>query len=116
MIVDDYAPFRSLVRTVLQGTNTEFLECASGQEALAAYPGYLPDLVLIDIAMKDLDGLEATARLKSLFPTARIAILTEYDDSALREAAHTAGAIVYALKENLCDLPALLARSTTLPL
>ncbi len=64
--------------------------------------------------MKDMDGLEATACLKSSFREVRIVILTEYNGSDLREAAHVAGASAYALKEDLRELPALLSCSNSL--
>ena len=107
MIVDDHAAFRRMVRTLLQTAGADPVECADGREALARYPEFRPDLVLMDIAMQGLDGLSATAQIKARCPTARIFILTQYDDPDLRAAALQAGAEGYLLKEDLSQLPAL---------
>ncbi len=108
MLVDDHAAFREVVKTVLKKPGMEFLECETGQEAVAAFPRFNPDFVLMDIAMKGLDGLQAAARIKNSFPGARILMLTQYDDADLREAALKAGACGYVLKEDLAELEPLL--------
>jgi len=58
----------------------------------------------MDIKMKKKDGLAATTQIKSAFPSARIIIVTGYDDTSLRQAAQTAGACAYVHKENLLEL------------
>lgn len=108
MIVDDYAPFRQVVRTVLKPLKAEFAECASGREALNQYALFEPDFVLMDLAMEGQDGLVTTTELKARFPRATVFILTQFDDPALRAAAQGAGADAYVLKDNLWDLFALL--------
>ena len=80
------------------------MECQDGQEAVELFPRLRPDLVLMDIAMKGLDGLSATAQIKARFPAARIIMLTEFDDPDLREAAQRAGVCGYVLKEHLSQL------------
>lgn len=106
MIVDDHSGFRQVVRTMIQSTGAEIVECEDGAQALKQYPSCRPDLVLMDIEMRGLDGLQATARIKASFPTARILMLTQYDDPELRVAARKAGATGYLLKDNLSQLPA----------
>ena len=108
MIVDDHAAFRQVVKAQLQTVGAEWVECKDGQAAVVQYSEFRPDFVLMDIAMKGLDGLNATAQITARFPDARIFMLTEYDDPDLREAAQHAGACGYVLKENLSILPALL--------
>lgn len=108
LIVDDHTAFRQMVKTVLAALPAEFAECADGQQAVAHYRQFRPDIVLMDIAMKDQDGLKTTAQIKALFPDARVFMLTQYDDPDLREAAQRAGACGYVLKENLPQLQALL--------
>ena len=58
----------------------------------------------MDIAMGKLDGLEATRQIISAFPLARIVMLTQYDDLALRQAAREAGAQAYFTKGDLLPL------------
>jgi DNA-binding NarL/FixJ family response regulator len=61
-------------------------------------------IVLMDIQMKEMDGIEATRRICQADPNAKIVILTDYDDTELRRAAAAAGTIHYALKDNVPDL------------
>lgn len=68
-----------------------------------------PDLVLMDIAMKGMDGLSATARIRSAFPEAHVLMLTQYDDPDLRLAARECGAEAYLLKDDLSQLKKVLA-------
>ena len=108
LIVDDSAAVRSLLRRLLMPLATEIRECVDGIDAPAAYEAQSPDLVLMDIRMKQADGITATKLIKAANPAANIIIVTDYDDDALREAAMQAGACGYALKENLPDLVCLL--------
>ncbi len=103
MIVDDHAAFRRVAKSLLQPLIAEWVECKDGHEAVRRYPQAQPDLVLMDIAMKPLDGLRASAQIKARFPDARIVMLTQYDEADLRAAAREVGAIAYLLKENLLE-------------
>ena len=79
---------------------------ASGEEVLARYPHEHPDLVLMDVRMPGLGGLEATRRLVSQFPEAKVIMLTAADDRDQVAAAVSSGARGYLLKdvshEELC--------------
>jgi DNA-binding NarL/FixJ family response regulator len=83
----------------------ECIECQDGQEAVDEYAETKPHLVLMDVAMQPLDGLSATAGIKARFPSARIMMLTQFDDAQMRSAASRADACGYILKENLIGLP-----------
>ncbi len=109
MLVDDHAGFRQMVITLLRPAGLEFIECEDGQAAVQAYPNARPDLVIMDIAMKGLDGLKATRQIRASFPTAHIVMLTQYDDPDLRVAARQAGAAAYLLKDDLSELQLLLS-------
>jgi CheY-like chemotaxis protein len=108
LIVDDSPQFRELIRTVLAGLADEVHECADGDEALAAYRVQRPDWVLMDLQMVRMGGLEATRRLLANDRTARVLIVTDYDDGHWRAAAIEAGAFGYVLKENLLEVRRLL--------
>jgi CheY-like chemotaxis protein len=116
MIVDDHAAFRQVVKTLVQTAGAECLECESGLEAVVQFPQFRPELVLMDIAMKGLDGLSATAQITARFLDAWVVMLTEYDDPDLRAAAQQAGARGYLLKEDLSQLQALLQATPAPPL
>ncbi len=55
----------------------------------------------MDIKMQEMDGLAATRQIIANYPQARVVIVTNYDDSDMREAAHDAGACAYVVKDNL---------------
>jgi DNA-binding NarL/FixJ family response regulator len=73
--------------------------CASGEEALKQIPPAEPDVVLMDIFLPRMSGIECTARLKDLLPNARILILTASDDEEMVFPALEAGADGYLLKQ-----------------
>jgi len=108
LIVEDNAVMRRLLRSLLSTLAAEIHECTDGNQALAAYRQLLPDWVLMDIEMPELDGLEATRQLLATFPNARVVIVTRYDDAKFRDAACRAGACGFVSKENLLGLPALI--------
>lgn len=71
----------------------------------------MPDWVLMDIQMKELDGLSAAKLLKSQFPQARIVIVSKYAEAETRSASIEAGACDYVMKENLLAIRAIIRNS-----
>jgi DNA-binding NarL/FixJ family response regulator len=108
LIVDDHPVVRQIIRRLLEDLADEISECEDGELAVNLFPVLLPDWVVMDVEMKNLDGLAATKQIKAAFPEARIVIATNHDDKSLREAAMLAGASGYVLKENLFTLRTLL--------
>jgi CheY-like chemotaxis protein len=104
LLADDNAAMRQVIRRILHGLVTEVSECGNGAEACVMYATQQPDWVLMDVEMPEVNGLTATARICADFPAARILIVTNYDDAALRAAAVQAGACGYVLKDNLWEL------------
>ena len=109
LIVEDNPTIRRLIRSIVTDLAEEIHECSDGSEALAAYDARRPDWVLMDIKMKELDGLAAARQIKAAYPDANIVIVTNFDEADLREAARAAGAKAYVVKEDLFVLREILS-------
>ena len=72
--------------------------CATAEEALQMLPGHRPEVVLMDIQLPKMSGIECTARLKLLLPSVQIIMITVYEDTERISAALRAGACGYLLK------------------
>jgi len=101
LIVDDQRLMREGLRTLLEleGGFEIVGEGTNGQAALDAYAELKPDVVLMDIRMPGMDGVEATRRLCARWPDARVIILTTFDDDANVFEGLRAGAVGYLLKD-----------------
>jgi CheY-like chemotaxis protein len=110
LIVDDSASVRRVIRILIAGIADDIYECANGTEALTLYSAERPDVVLMDIQMghRGMDGITAARHIRAAYPAARIIMVTDYDQSDLREAAREAGACGYVVKDNLPELVGLL--------
>ena len=82
LVVDDHAILRDGIRTLLdRQVDIDVIgEASNGREAIALLSDLQPDIVLMDIAMPDMNGLEATRQITSMYPDMRILILTQHDD------------------------------------
>jgi len=109
LIADDDARIRQMLRQTVASLAGTVSEASDGGEAIAICATERPDWVLMDVRMKPIDGLRATAVIKTRFPETRVIIITQYDDNELRAEALRAGACAYVLKENLHELPQILA-------
>lgn len=101
LIVDDNEQARGMIRRCLSGRADEFCECSDGSEVLSAYADFLPDWVLMDWEMKEVNGLTATRNLLARYPAAKVLLVTNYDERDLRQAAMEAGAVAFVLKDDL---------------
>ncbi|WP_143591787.1 response regulator [Thermoactinospora rubra] len=100
LLADDHPIFRYGLRAVLASDPDMELvgEAGSGEEAVELTRGLRPDVVLMDISMPGLNGVEATHRILQESPGTNILIVTMYDDSASVLAALKAGARGYVIK------------------
>lgn len=100
LLCDDSGASRSALRSVFRDDpEIEIVgEAANGEEAVSLAVELCPDVVLMDVRMPVLDGIEATSRLRELVPTAGVVALTAYEDPGLVVAMIEAGASAYCVK------------------
>lgn len=102
LIADDHAVVREGLRTLISRTPGMELvgEATNGFEAISQGEALQPDVVLLDMVMPRLTGLEAIPKLKQVTPQVRILVLTSFDDDERVFAAVKAGALGYLLKDS----------------
>ncbi len=108
LIVEDSIPMLKMIRRIIAGCTEEIRDCDDGAAAVVMYSEQRPDWVLMDIELKQTNGIAATRQITNNFPEAKIVIVTNYDDDNLRQEATCAGACGYVLKDNLLALPSFL--------
>jgi DNA-binding NarL/FixJ family response regulator len=103
MIVDDQLPFREAARAVLTRVQGFELvaEVDSGEAAVATSAAMEPDLVLMDINMGSLDGIEATRLITEARPTTKVILVSTYASDDLPPSARSSGAVAYVNKDEL---------------
>jgi DNA-binding NarL/FixJ family response regulator len=103
LIVDDTAIIRTVVRRVLEadGRFNVVGEAANGREAIEAACAHRPDLVLLDLAMPEMDGLEALPHLRAQSPESLVIVLSAFSPDQMAVAAIEAGALAYLEKSHL---------------
>jgi CheY-like chemotaxis protein len=98
MVADDDSGFRAEVCGFLVETGFRVTEAADGTEAVALAGALAPDVVIMDLRMPGMDGIEATRRIKEVAPSVQVVMLTAYDDSMFKQEAAEAGAYCYLIK------------------
>jgi len=101
LIVDDHTLVRAGIRAYLE-TQPDLEvtgEAASGQEAIREATEQAPDVILMDLVMPGLDGVEATRQIKRVSPRSQVIILTSYHEDEHIFPAIRAGALSYLLKD-----------------
>jgi two-component system invasion response regulator UvrY len=103
LVADDQSPFRGAARAVLAATPEFELvgEANSGEEAVALVGALRPDVVLMDIKMDGLGGIEATRSIAGAYPETMTILLSTYREEDLPPQAHECGAAAYLHKSNL---------------
>jgi two-component system, NarL family, response regulator LiaR len=105
LIVDDHEVVRNGIRAYLE-TLPKFTvvgEAASGEEAIKMAGELIPDVVLMDLVMPGMDGIETTREVKKISPRTQIVVLTSYHEDEQIFPALKAGAISYVLKDMKMD-------------
>lgn len=99
LLVDDDGGVREALRRLLVDDGFDIVgEAGDGSEGVAKAEELRPDVILMDMRMPVLGGIEATRLIKELHPGTQVIILTVYDDPALKRFAADAGAYAYVVK------------------
>jgi DNA-binding NarL/FixJ family response regulator len=102
VIADDHQVVRSGLEQLLATTDDIVLVgmAANGREAIDVVAAERPDVVLMDLSMPEVDGVQATDAIRSQFPDCRVLVLTSFSDQSRIMAALNAGAEGYLLKDS----------------
>jgi two-component system invasion response regulator UvrY len=105
MLVDDHAVVRMGFRLLLDTTSDlrVVAECGSGEEALQCFAEVNPDVVVLDLSMGGMGGLEALSRLLAKWPATRVLVLSAHEDTAHPRRALAAGALGYLTKRSAAE-------------
>jgi len=105
LLVDDHAMVRQGVKAFLvtQPDLSMVGEAGSGEDAIKLAARFIPDVILMDLIMPDMDGIETTRRVKQVSPRSQVVVLTSYHEDEHIFPALKAGALSYILKDVSAD-------------
>ena len=104
LLVDDHRLLRQGLRRAVEDAGFDVIgEAGDGEEAVRLAAALQPDVVLMDVSMPVLDGIEATRRLRGSVPHARVVILTMHGEESVIDRALRAGAAAYLMKDCSMD-------------
>jgi two-component system chemotaxis response regulator CheY len=98
LVVDDSALSRKISRRILEEAGHAVDDAADGLAALERYALGRPDLVLLDVTMNDMDGLEVLRQLRAMDPAARVVMATADAQTSTRNLSQAGGAVGFVLK------------------
>ena len=98
LVIDDDPLIRKTLSSYLSKKGFEALVAEDGEEGILKYEEHIPDLVILDIRLPDVDGLEVLGRIREKNPNASIIIMTAYDDMKTTIEAIKSGAFEYLVK------------------
>ena len=101
LVADDRPPFRRAMSTILRATpGFELLdEAVSGEDAVALTRALCPDVVLMDVRMPGMGGIEATRRIRAIADETVVVLVSSYPEQDLPRAARNCGAVAFVPKQ-----------------
>jgi CheY-like chemotaxis protein len=103
VLADDYPPVLDALGRMLRMSCDVVASVSSGGEAVEAVGSLKPDVLVVDLMMPDIDGLEVCRRVKRLMPETAVIIITASDDTAVRAAALRDGASAFMSKHLVAE-------------
>ncbi|HEY6085255.1 MAG TPA: response regulator transcription factor [Nitrospira sp.] len=114
VVADDFSPFREALRKFFDGfAAIEIVgEAIDGSAAIEMTLLYHPDVIIMDVKMPRLGGVEATRRIKRMLPEVHVVGISSQDDTITKEAMALAGCSAFVTKECAHTLPSVIAQLT----
>ena len=103
LLVEENKDFREYLKELINNHGDECIDLKKGMSLNTDYRNYLPDLVVIDLHLKNISAFKAAKELLNEFPDARIAFLTNFEDELLNAAAESIGVKTVISKEFLYE-------------
>lgn len=107
MIVDDHAAMRRVLMNIVSLSRIEpldFIECESGEDAVDRYADQHPDCVLMDVQLPQMNGFQATEKIRTHDATAKVVIVTSFDTPSIRNKAEKLHVTGFVSKDRLADV------------
>src|SRR6516225_8815577 len=107
LVVDDHEELRRLLKSMLQETTECVIvgEATDGLQAVEQAKELQPDLILLDLSLPKLNGMEAGRRIRKLAPNSKIVVLSQDDSPEIVQGALSLGAAGYVLKSDATEIP-----------
>lgn len=108
MIVDDHEPMRRLIKQLVVSTLTDdsvLCECSSGEDAIEKNNSFLPDCLIMDYQLKQMNGFEATEIIMQINPNVHVIMISSYDSHQMRKKAQKMKIQGFISKEQLHEIP-----------
>jgi DNA-binding NarL/FixJ family response regulator len=114
LLVDDSAPFRRIVERILKPFSSLSLigEAADGNSGIEMALALRPDIIVMDVQMPGLNGIEATRRIKTSLPEVAVIGVSALEHPMIHEAMRAAGASVFIPKQSVIALPEVIEQIT----
>lgn len=104
LIVDDHSGYRALIRKLIAKPGDRVRECASGEAALEALETFVPDWITVDLMLPGMNGFATIRALRRVNTTARVVMISSYDDPECHAVALALGAEAFVAKAHLVRL------------
>ena len=98
LIVEDDKPIRNFIAAALASQGYKYIETDKGKEAVALSIANNPDIIILDLGLPDMDGIEAVKKIKEYDPNCKIIIISAMGQDAMVKEALTAGAVNFLVK------------------